>query len=266
MYTKEDLLKDLEKIGVSREKPVLVHTSLKAVGQVAGGAETVLSALREHITSRGGILMIPTHTWDNFIEGREFSLDLTSHVPCIGTLPKIAASHPDVIISENPTHSIAFFGDREKIEAYIASEKDVNTPTPPDGCYGRLVQERGEVLLVGVDQTKNTFLHAMEEKLLGNVRYGAEPVLLKIRRADDSVVSRSFYVFDESEIGDVSERFHKFEKPFRKYGAIRDGVFGSAKVQLCRADGMDRVMEIIYKKAAGKELLASHEPIPEDWY
>ena len=266
MYTKEILLSHLKKSGVPQDRPVLVHTSLKKIGPVEGGAETVLSTLREHITAHGGILMIPTHTWDNFMEGKEYTLDLSHHMPCLGVLPMIAAAHPSAIISENPTHSIAFFGDRERILSYIEPERRVITPASPVGCYGKLAEERGEVLLLGVDQTKNTFLHALEEKFLGNIRYTKEPVLMKIRYGDGSVAKRPFYAFDESKIGDVSERFEKFDPPFRKYGAVFDGVFGNAKTRLCNAKKMEKVLEMIYRKAAGKELLADLDPIPEAWY
>ena len=266
MITKESLMQDLRRCGVPQDRPVLVHTSLKKIGPVEGGGETVLEALREHITAQGGILMIPTHTWDRLIEGEEYVLDLTRHVPCLGVLPMIAASHPDAVISRNPTHSIAFFGDKERISDYIAGEEKVKTPADPKGCYGKLPEEKGEVFLLGVDQTKNTFLHAVEEKIIGNLRYEKEPCRVKIRLADGKIAERDFYAFDERDIGDVSERFGKFEAPFRKAGASRDGMFGNAKTQLCSTEIMEKVMIKIYQNAAGKELLADMEPIPEDWY
>ncbi len=266
MHTKESLLRDLKKLGVPQDRPVLVHTSLKGIGPVQGGAEAVLTALREHITARGGILMIPTHTWDNYIEGREFSLDLNHLNPCIGVLPQVASASPDAIISENPTHSIAFFGDEKRILSYMEEEERVDTPTAPHGCYGKLIPWEGSVLLLGVDQTKNTFLHAVEEILVGKKRYFSEPVSLKIRRKDGSTSTRDFYVFDESEIGDVSERFGKFEAPFSSCGAIRYGTFGSAEAQLCDTVKMAEVMGQIYEKACGRELLADHAPIPREWY
>ena len=45
MITKQQLQKDLEALGIRSDETVAVHTSLKAVGMVEGGAETFLEAL-----------------------------------------------------------------------------------------------------------------------------------------------------------------------------------------------------------------------------
>ena len=63
MITKQQLQKDLEALGIRSDETVAVHTSLKAVGMVEGGAETFLEALYEYLYD--GLLVIPTHTWKN---------------------------------------------------------------------------------------------------------------------------------------------------------------------------------------------------------
>ena len=64
MITKNEILKQLECFSYVRGKVVTVHTSLKAVGTIEGGGDTLLDALIEYFTADGGLLCIPTHTWD----------------------------------------------------------------------------------------------------------------------------------------------------------------------------------------------------------
>ena len=60
-YTKLDLLQDLADMGLTGQETILIHSSLKSIGPVDGGADTVLDALMEFF--RPGLLLLPTHTW-----------------------------------------------------------------------------------------------------------------------------------------------------------------------------------------------------------
>jgi hypothetical protein len=64
----------------------------------------------------------------------------------------------------------------------------------------------------------------------------------------------------------VSARFPNYEEAFRYHGCIRDGFVGSAKTQLCSAVRMKRVLETIYKRSGGIELLMEYTPIPREYY
>ena len=45
MYTKEQLKKQLENMGLTGNETILIHSSMKSIGEVAGGADTVLSLI-----------------------------------------------------------------------------------------------------------------------------------------------------------------------------------------------------------------------------
>lgn len=260
MIYEKDILKQLKTFQIEPGKPVLVHTSLKTIGEIDGGADTLLSALISHFTKDGGLLCIPTHTWTKAV------MDRSKAETCVGVLPNIAATHPNAIRSMHPTHSIAVFGDREKALEFVKGEIQANTPTSPDGSYGNFYKEDGYILLIGVGHDKNTFLHCIEEKLEVPNRLTSEMVERTIIHEDGRVEKRHLYWFDESKIPDVSVNFGKFEPAFRYYKCIRDGYIGNAKVQLCSASKMKEVMELIYKRSAGKELLADNQPLDEKLY
>ena len=61
MYTKNDLKEQLAAMGLNGGETILIHSSMKAVGQVEGGADTVLDAWSEFFAD--GLLLLPTHTW-----------------------------------------------------------------------------------------------------------------------------------------------------------------------------------------------------------
>lgn len=60
MFAKENLLKDIRNMGVNPNGTILIHSSMKAIGTVDGGADTVLDAWSEYM--RNGLLIFPTHT------------------------------------------------------------------------------------------------------------------------------------------------------------------------------------------------------------
>lgn len=62
-HTRDSLAADLRRIGVAAEDVVILHSSLSAIGWVAGGPVAVLLALQDVVTA-GGTLVVPTHTAD----------------------------------------------------------------------------------------------------------------------------------------------------------------------------------------------------------
>ena len=72
MYTKSDLLADIEKMGIDPKGALLIHSSMKAIGPVEGGADTVLDAWSQYMGD--GLLIFPTHTWKYIGDGKEQSV------------------------------------------------------------------------------------------------------------------------------------------------------------------------------------------------
>ena len=79
-YTKTQLYKQLEQINAPRKSVVMVHSSLRAVGDTEGRGEGLLEVLIDYFTSEGGLLCIPTHTW---AFNDEFALDMMSDKTCV---------------------------------------------------------------------------------------------------------------------------------------------------------------------------------------
>ena len=246
------------------DKVVTVHTSLRNIGSIEGGAQTLLDALVEHCTADGGLLFIPTHTWGFMNDETVPVLDLLLPRSNLGVLPNVALQDPRGIRSNHITHSVMVFGD--DAEEFAKHDDCSITMVSPDGCYGELYRRAGYVLLIGVGQEKNTFLHCVEEMLGVDNRNSKQPITLKMRHIDGKIEKKLLYPLYSEGIYDISEQFGNYELPFRKHGCIVDGRIGNADVQLCSARKMKSVMELIYNKSNHKELLADKTPIDEKYY
>ena len=264
MHSKESIIRQLEDMRVPKNSIVLVHSSLRRVGKTEDGAEGLIDALRTHICADGGLLCIPTHTWANLGKEGVITLDMISGETCIGTLPNTAARHPDARRSLHPTHSMAVFGERAL--EFISGEEKCTTPTPPASCYGKIYDADGYILLVGVGHNRNTYLHCVEEMLDVPNRLDTELRQVSIRHLSGEIEHRFSRGHCAKGIDDVSAQFQNYEPAFRYHGCIVDGYIGDAPTQLCSARKMKRVMELIFKRSGGEELLARLDPIPTEYY
>ena len=265
-YTKQDIIDQLNMMGAPRNSAVIVHSSLRSVGEIEGGAQALLDALIEHFTAEGGLLCIPTHTWDNLGKPEKFTLDLATPENCLGALSTLAASDARGTRTENPTHSLVVFGDKDRVRDFIADETEIKTPTAPESCYGKICRTGGHVLLIGVSQARNTSLHAVAEILNLPDRMDTAERDVTVKRIDGEVVSRKLTLYDCSFTNDISQRFIKYETAFRYHRCTVDGFVGDAPTQLCDAMGMMETVKLIWERMGGEDPLASEYPIQPKWY
>ena len=263
MIVKEQLVKQLNELNIPNCNPVIVHCSMRAIGKVDGGAQTVLDVLIERFAKEKGLLIIPTHTWANFEDKKEIILDYTDNKTCTGALSNVALVDKRAIRSSNPTHSVAVFGKNAK--EFASLDDKVITPCAPHGCYGEIIKRGGYVLLIGVGQEKNTLLHAVEEILSVPRRLSKTPVKMAIKKCDQTICYRDFHYMTE-EVCDVSINFPKYEQAFRYHNAIRDAKLGNANVQVCDAKIMLDVMALVKNRSSGAELLEDSTPLSKFLY
>ena len=261
-FTKADIISQLDALHTPKGVPVLLHSSLRAIGPVEGGAEALLDILVEYFTRDGGLFCVPTHTWHNL--DKEITLDITSDDNCLGAFSGVAIRDPRGIRSENPCHSMVVFGDHAK--DFVQDELNVPTPTAPSSCYGKLFDMGGYVLLAGVAHNKNTFLHTVDEMLNIPNRMDNKSVPMAVRKEDGQIVKRELRIFYTDYTEDISYRFTKYETAFRYHRCITDGFLGNAPAQLCSARKMKETVELIYKNCGSADPLADEEAIPQKWY
>lgn len=235
-YTKQSLKQDLAAMGLTGAETILIHSSMKSIGEVEGGADTVLDVLMEYFAQ--GLLLLPTHTW-RFMDGGNTVFDVRNSPCCVGILPELFRQRPGVIRSLHPTHSMAAYG--KDAAAYLAGELETSTPCAPGGCYDRLRTVHGKILLLGVTHARNTFIHSVEEVL--NVPHRLTDKPLKLTVVDEAGESHTAYMrrHYNADQPHISEDFVKLEQAYLDCGAAQNTKLGDAKCILCDAEGLFRV-------------------------
>src|SRR5262249_14848642 len=119
---KDRIRADLDALGLRSEDVVFLHSSLKSIGYVEGGARTVLEALFEAV-SPGGTLIVPTYympggTIINACNQPNYIFDPRRHGTDLGTLPAEFLKFPGIERSLHPTHSVSAVGKHAK---YVTS-------------------------------------------------------------------------------------------------------------------------------------------------
>lgn len=235
-YTKQSLKQDLAAMGLTGAETILIHSSMKSIGEVEGGADTVLDVLMEYFAQ--GLLLLPTHTW-RFMDGGNTVFDVRNSPCCVGILPELFRQRSGVIRSLHPTHSMAAYG--KDAAAYLAGELETSTPCAPGGCYDRLRTVHGKILLLGVTHARNTFIHSVEEVL--NVPHRLTDKPLKLTVVDEAGESHTAYMrrHYNADQPHISEDFVKLEQAYLDCGAAQNTKLGDAKCILCDAEGLFRV-------------------------
>ncbi len=260
IFTKEQLKKQIAEMGISPSDTVLIHTSMRAVGEVENGADGVIDAFIEYL--RDGLFLVPTHTWDRVYSEKPV-YDVRSTVPCIGALPRAAAFRQDGVRSLHPTHSVWACG--KGAEDFIKNEENALSPCPPGFVWDRLADVNAKILLIGVGNDKNTFIHAVEEVADIPDRLAENPFEVTILDYDGNAHRHPYRCHCCSRSDDVSRQFVNFDKPLVKLGAQSFGKLGNADVRIVDAALCKEIILRIYSRA-DSDLCIELCEIPTEFY
>ncbi len=241
MHTQAKIAAQLTALGILPTDTLTVHTSLKAIGPMEDGGEGYINTLRHAV--REGILTIPCHTWADIYETKTF--DVRHSLPCIGTVPRLAMEMANRAADEgdttcrrslHPSHSVVAFG-RDALE-YIAEDAHSTISMPENGSYGKLRTRGGKILLAGVDLTKNTFIHLIDQVMRTNENPATEEVTV-IDYDGNRIPRLSTPTKGNSE-------FYELYRPcLEEAGALTYGKIGDGDAILCDAV---KVYDAIYSR------------------
>ena len=267
MFTKEQLIEQIREMGVKSTDTVVIHTSMRAIGDVDGGADTVIDAFGDVLSD--GLLVVPTHTWAVVTPKQPF-YDVRTSVPNIGALPCAAAKRTDGVRSLHPTHSMWVKG--KHAAAFVSGEEHAATPTPPGFAWARLGDVGAKILLLGVGNDKNTFIHTVDELYDIPDRLSSEPYTVTIRDYDGNETSHAYHGHHCSRTWDVSKQFVNFEPAFLACGVQTMGQLGNAVVRIVDAKKCRDTVLKIFKSAdadptlVDKDLCVEYLDIPASYY
>lgn len=233
--SKESLKKQLQGLGIGKGDQIMVHSSLKSMGWIAGGAQAVVEALMETVTETGTIVM-PSQSGDNsdpvywmeppipenwHDELRQKLPAYDPHLTALRGMGKIAECfhrHPLTIRSPHPAHSFMAWG--KDAEEWMRDH-------PLDDSFGngsplaKMMESELQILLIGVGFDTCTALHYAE--------YAQDNRTTSPQGA--AITAGGQRVWQKFECVDMdSDRFPEIAKDFP--GEIKTGHLGQADTKM----------------------------------
>ena len=257
MTTKADVFELLKSHNIKSSDTVLIHTSMKAIGNFENGCDGIIDAFCEYL--HDGLFIVPTHTWANVNKDNPV-FDVGKTPPCIGALPTVAAFRKDGFRSLHPTHSVAAFG--KSARKFIMGEESATTPCGINGVWARLYEENAKILLIGVGLNRNTYIHAIDEFLCLKGRLSAESDTLSIIDEEGKEFKTNFRHHTELT---GSENFGVFKTPLCRLGALTYGKLGNAEVGFFDVKLGTKIIIHLWKKAT-YHLCLEEKEIPTEYY
>lgn len=154
--TEDRLADDFSKLGLKAGMDVMVHSSMKAIGPVRGGAAAVVRALLKVIGPEG-TLLAPSF---NHFEAKVFNPRTTPTTN--GAIAQAIWQRADALRSLHPSHAVAAIGRRAA--EYVADHLK-NGVWAENSPIGRLIHGGGYVLSIGVGHDRSTAYHVAEISL-----------------------------------------------------------------------------------------------------
>lgn len=174
MYSIEELANDFHRLGIGAADTVMLHASVRAVGEVAGGPDQIHLALKSVLTSEGTLMMYAScpRYYDEVGRGtltmeqeREVREKLPPFDPLTarsardnGTLVEFLRTYPDSRVNRHVARFV-FWG---KHTEHLMSGQPWNYAFGSDSPLERFLMLDGKIVLLGSDHDAVTFLHYVE--------------------------------------------------------------------------------------------------------
>ncbi|MFC4713340.1 aminoglycoside N(3)-acetyltransferase [Planococcus dechangensis] len=174
--SKESLKRQLQELGIAAGDQLMVHSSLKSIGWVAGGAQAVVEALMEVLTPQGTLVM-PSQSADNSDPvywmappiPENWHQPTRDHMPAydpdltnmrgMGKIPECLHRHPATRRSPHPAHSFIAWG---RYAAEWMREQPLDDSFGPASPLGKMMAQDVNILLIGTGFDSCTALHYAE--------------------------------------------------------------------------------------------------------
>jgi aminoglycoside 3-N-acetyltransferase len=232
-----DLVSDLQRLGVPEGGLLMVHSSLRSIGQVEGGADTVVEALLEAL-GPPGTLVVPTFSDEIAARYNGFVFDVANTPSYVGAITEAARTRPDARRSHHPWHSVAAIG---PFAPTLISE-ECDSAWRPGSPMSQIV-DRGLILLLGVPYQRLTLAHWCEFHL--EVPYRPEIMIqVPIRREDGSIVT----IIDREcppDPGTPARDYNRLGMAMEAKSLVKIGAVGNAVGRLFHGrDARDTAVEL----------------------
>ena len=166
--SQQQLVADLQQLGIEQGDTVFLHSSLRSLGYVEGGPASVIAALQQTVGPEGNILLpayyLPGGTIEATCQLADYQFDPRIHGTHMGRLPETFLKSSGVKRSLHPTHSVAAWG---KDANYLTNGHHQAPSVFGEGSPWQRFMEmpQAKVLGLGISMGPVTFYHLLEDTL-----------------------------------------------------------------------------------------------------
>jgi aminoglycoside 3-N-acetyltransferase len=174
VYSRAELAAGFRQLGVAAGDVIMLHASVRAVGEIAGGPDQIHLALKDALTPDGTLMMYascPAYV-DEVGRGHLSAAqerEILEKLPAFealtaraqrdnGTLVEFFRTSPGSIVNHHPARFVVW----GKHAEYLISQQPWDYAFGHDSALDRFVELDGQVLLLGGDHDTVTFLHYAE--------------------------------------------------------------------------------------------------------
>lgn len=163
--TVSQIVEDLKGLGLRRGDSVVVHSSYKSIGNVAGGPQGVIEALTQVVLPDGALLFPNLNIPHEFTveDPPRFDLKRDPLKQTLGIIPELFKFQYAEHFSIHPTHSMMGIGERAR--DILKDHEKAGVPCGVGTPWEKNALSGGKVLLIGVGQKSNTTYHCPEEQI-----------------------------------------------------------------------------------------------------
>jgi aminoglycoside 3-N-acetyltransferase len=230
-YSRGDIVKALETVGVCRGDAIFVHSNIGFFGKLGGarGPDEYYSVFKQaifEVLGSEGTLVTPTFSY-SFCHAERF--DRAETASAMGFFSEAVRTDKDSMRSNDPNFSVAAIGGN----ARYLTESSPEHSFGPDGFFGRFLEIKGKFCNFNFD-SGSTFFHYVERTLGVPYRYnkGFKGTLVENGRD----VERTFYhyVFDPDKKNHYP-CFTKFDRLAKRLGVAKTANLGKGQIVLVSA-------------------------------
>lgn len=183
VLTKEALIKGIKKAGIKKGDTLFIHSSLKGLGYIEGGPQTIIDAFKS-VIGNDGTLIFPVFTIDMSMEKTLKSNTVfcpKTSPSTVGSISNAFLKNEGVFRSLHPTHSVAAWG--KHAEFITKDHHSSNSNFGKDTPFGRFLELNGKLLGLGIKYDNVTFYHTYEDLNLAKFPtvYLPKPFNVKIK-------------------------------------------------------------------------------------
>lgn len=185
-YTARDIEQDLRALGIKEGDTLLVHSSFKSLGQIEGGAKTLVDTLLK-VLGKDGTLMFPTLSY-RYVNNKTPYFHLKGTESCVGYLTEYFRTQVEgAKRSRHLTHSCCAIG--KNADFLIDGHEKDTVMIGENSPLVKLTKIDGKIFFLGCCLHSNTLMHGVEEIVQPPYYYCNAPI--------------EEYIFDDGNIREI---------------------------------------------------------------